>query len=325
MLASVGVSVVLITGVSAWRNASRDAALEVDRLQAEAAVLSSLTSEAAASGDRAEAYQAIRSIELMPGVAYARVEAANGALLSETGSGVRLVTDATAAKDARAPSLFAILRSRTIEVSAPIVYARQTVGRVVLDGKLAGGERLASSLWISLIAALVAALAGLIVAWRMGRRIAAPMTALTGVMAEIEASHDYTRPVVLAADGEVGLLVEGFNRMLGEIRGRDEGLERTVANRTRELREAKDVAEDANRAKSDFLAVMSRRDPHPDERGDGDGRASGRRRSCAAPAPLRRGDRQVGRQPDRHHQRHPRLLEDRGRPHDSGGGADRPG
>ena len=44
----------------------------MDRLSAEAAVLSSLTSEAAFQGDRGRAFQAIRSISLMPDVAYAR-------------------------------------------------------------------------------------------------------------------------------------------------------------------------------------------------------------------------------------------------------------
>ena len=66
------------------------------------------------------------------------------------------------------------------------------------------------------------------------------------------------------ADDEVGDLVAGFNDMLAEIRSRDEalaahmaGLERTVAERTADLKVAKDLAEAASGAKSDFLATMS--------------------------------------------------------------------
>ena len=47
VLASVGIAVAVVTGVSAWRNGQRETALQVDRLSAEAAVLGSLTSEAA--------------------------------------------------------------------------------------------------------------------------------------------------------------------------------------------------------------------------------------------------------------------------------------
>ncbi|MBM3519571.1 MAG: hybrid sensor histidine kinase/response regulator, partial [Alphaproteobacteria bacterium] len=66
------------------------------------------------------------------------------------------------------------------------------------------------------------------------------------------------------ADGETGLLIDAFNRMMAEIRVRDQALEGSrqtlemkVAERTRQLKTAKEVAEVANRAKSDFLATMT--------------------------------------------------------------------
>ena len=65
-------------------------------------------------------------------------------------------------------------------------------------------------------------------------------------------------------DQEIGLLVDGFNEMLREIRNRDERLtahretlEQKVVDRTRELASARDAAEKANQAKSDFVATMS--------------------------------------------------------------------
>ena len=65
-------------------------------------------------------------------------------------------------------------------------------------------------------------------------------------------------------DDEVGVLVRAFNGMLSHLAARDRDLQRhrdeleqTVAQRTAELREAKDRAESANRFKSQFVATMS--------------------------------------------------------------------
>jgi signal transduction histidine kinase/EAL domain-containing protein (putative c-di-GMP-specific phosphodiesterase class I)/CheY-like chemotaxis protein len=135
----------------------------------------------------------------------------------------------------------------------------------VILGKAQGAKgRLLMSLFASLLAGGVAGLVGLVIAWRMQRRISGPLVDLTRSMDEVERSHDYSRTVATTSDDEVGDLVRGFNRMMSEIRARDaeivahvEGLEQTVAERTADLVVAKDSAEQANSAKSDFLATMS--------------------------------------------------------------------
>jgi two-component system sensor histidine kinase BarA len=107
-------------------------------------------------------------------------------------------------------------------------------------------------------------LIGLLIAWRLRERIAHPILALTEAMRGVQETHDFDRNVSISADGEVEALVVGFNRMLSEIRARDgriaaqlAGLEDEVAARTAELVVAKEAAEAANGAKSDFLATMS--------------------------------------------------------------------
>ncbi len=266
VVSSVGVAVALVASVSAWRDGQRDAAMQIDRLRATATVMSSLSAEAVATGDRARGFEVIRSIARMPGVFYASIEQADGHALVQTGSGARLTTDVSLdAESHDRPSLASQLQSRTVQVSAPIRSGSRVVGHLVLVSRTEGVlGRLASSLEVSLFAAAAALLVGLMVAWRMQRGITMPVLALTRSMGQVQQDHDFSGSVQVQADGEIGELVAGFNRMLGEIQTRDvsiashmAGLEGEVAARTADLSVAKDAAEQANSAKSDFLATMS--------------------------------------------------------------------
>jgi EAL domain-containing protein (putative c-di-GMP-specific phosphodiesterase class I)/signal transduction histidine kinase/CheY-like chemotaxis protein len=260
----VGLAVVPMAGVSAWRDGERAVALETARLGAAAHVVASLASDATLKGDKQGAYHALRAIGQMPDVEYGRILRADGGLLVETGAGTRLVRDVRAGGETNA-SIFTALFSRSSEVSAPVLHNGQTVGCVVLLGRTDDVFiRFLASLLTSLGVAVVAIAIGLLIAWRLQERIARPIVALTDAMQDVERTHDFGKPVDVPADGEVASLVGGFNRMLSEIRERDDriaahmaGLEAEVKTRTAELVVARDAAESANSAKSDFLATMS--------------------------------------------------------------------
>ncbi|MBX3479795.1 MAG: EAL domain-containing protein [Caulobacter sp.] len=268
MIVSVSVAVAVVTAVSAVRAGRREAALEMDQFRAAAAVLASSSAEATHGKSASRAYASLRAINLLPGVVYARIETPDGATLAETGSGARLSRDArVGGKAGASASTLSLLKSSTVQVRAPVIYGRRPVGQVVLLGQTSdAGARLIGALTTSLLAGLAAALFGVLVAWRMQRGITDPILALKDSMSAVRATHDYSRPTTTppGADSEIVALVDGFNAMLAEISSRDaeiaghvSGLEATVAERTADLSLAKDAAENANAAKSDFLATMS--------------------------------------------------------------------
>ncbi len=260
LLASFIVTAIFAT----WNDLRQQAALETERMTQVARVIGSLSSDAVRDGDRARTFNAIRAVSQMPGVSYARVQDRAGMLMAETGSGARLVSDASVDRGGSL-SLWSALTTGSVQVTAPVMSQGETVGSITLFSQtpdLRG--RVLATVWVTLLGAIVAVLVGMLVAIRVARKISGPVIELARVVRGVHATNDFSRPAQIAAEGEVAELVSGFNTMLEGIRDRDariqgqiEGLEGEVQARTAELSLAKDAAEGANAAKSDFLAVMS--------------------------------------------------------------------
>lgn len=89
-----------------------------------------------------------------------------------------------------------------------------------------------------------------ILAWLFSRLlfrgVSQPILQLAAKMETVRTDKNYSVRITKSSEDEIGLLVEGFNTMLDDIQQRDAQL---VA--------AKQIAEEANKAKSNFLATMS--------------------------------------------------------------------
>ena len=89
-------------------------------------------------------------------------------------------------------------------------------------------------------------LVGYVISLRLQRFIIRPLDKMVSTMSEVALTSDYSSRVHYRSKDELGQLVEGFNSMLAQIQNRDS-----------DLKHARDVAEEANHAKSRFLATMS--------------------------------------------------------------------
>lgn len=146
-----------------------------------------------------------------------------------------------------------------------------TVRPIFFDDELIGFLHVRSSLQevvatmqrIALLA-VAAVLVAIAIAWLVSDHlqslISRPIVSLSHLMKRVTTEQDYALRAWPSSGDEIGQLMVGFNEMLEQISGRDIKLAETNEALTRAIREsihAKNTAESANRAKSDFLARMS--------------------------------------------------------------------
>lgn len=108
--------------------------------------------------------------------------------------------------------------------------------------------------WWALLGGIVLVGLGLgrVVSSLLKRRFLHPMQRLQAGVRQIGAG-DLSHRIGLQPDNEIGQVAAAFDDMVARLQER----ERQMVLQTAALREAKEVAEAANRTKSDFLAVMS--------------------------------------------------------------------
>jgi signal transduction histidine kinase/CheY-like chemotaxis protein/HPt (histidine-containing phosphotransfer) domain-containing protein len=185
--------------------------------------------------------------------------------------------------DTTAPGLFNGLTPHSLDERMPFSAHRLRLDHVMLvQGGAAGGnaETLGtlsvvidlSDMWRQIRQdilttfgmSLVVFLLAVLVALRLQRRISEPILNLTETARHVAQSQRYDLRIDKTSHDEIGVLVDSFNEMLSEIQNRDtslrehrDHLEDIVQGRTAELRAAKELAETASQAKSEFLATMS--------------------------------------------------------------------
>jgi TMAO reductase system sensor TorS len=166
-----------------------------------------------------------------------------------------------------------------LDYVAPVRFDQEDIGRLYIQSSLEGlNSRLAEYLRIILLVMLGTTVMTYFLSARLQRRISQPIIRLANTMRDVSTHEDYSLRVQKGDTDEIGQLIDGFNGMLTQIEDRDkrlgrhrEQLEQQVEERTAELSatnqelklamaeitRAKEAAEAASQAKSEFLARMS--------------------------------------------------------------------
>ncbi len=157
----------------------------------------------------------------------------------------------------------------------PVMLAREQIGTVYLKrGLQEMYARLGRFACIVLGVWLVSSLTALALSSMLQRVISEPILRLAEMAGYVSAKRDYSLRATKGGNDEMGILVESFNEMLGQIQVRSsdlhraqKALERHVADLSAEIARrhraqvealaAQRTAEESNRAKSLFLANMS--------------------------------------------------------------------
>jgi signal transduction histidine kinase/CheY-like chemotaxis protein len=265
VVASTLLASAILVGVSVWRETESYGLSRRDALLSTAHAIAAAASRPVADHDSAAAYEAINAIARMKGITFAGIETSDGRALADIGATEQLAGDLVVLTPDTRWSLSSILRSRSMEAAVPIVHGGVQVGslRVIADTQDLPAliRRAVESI---LLTGAVATLFAVALALRLQRRITGPLGALTQTMSRVRKEHDYSVTLEAKSRDEIGILVDSFNGMIGDIRERDrrladhrDRLEREVSDRTADYQRAALSADKANQAKSDFLATMS--------------------------------------------------------------------
>ena len=256
------VGIYLISGLFLLQDFQKTISAEKERLKGAATAFSAAVSSPLAAGDQASTLRVLRGIRELPDTTYVAVELTDGRTFAEIGSGVMLLGRDGSVEG---QSLIDIFRSEAITTQANVVQGGVQIGTLKIHSEV---ESIRSNYLTSatnmLLVGLVVVVLTLLATSILVRRVTGPLRQLTDKLINMRDNNDLSLRFKYDRGDEVGVLARAFNEAFTGIEERDialrrhrDTLEETVQTRTRELRDAVVVAEQANAAKSEFLATMS--------------------------------------------------------------------
>ena len=239
-----------------WVGFKRELGQQEALMQGTAKVFATTISEPFAKNDKRAVQKTLTGIGKFEIFQFAKVTRVDNTTFAEMGYSATL-RDETPAKS--------MIFKDTLWVEDRIVYAGRHIGDLYLLADVSSvRDAFLKNLLLNLFLAFSSSIAAILIANSIVSRITGPIHLLSKLMGDLGNNADFSKRAKENQKGEIGLLARSFNRMLDDIEARDQSLldyqntlELKVEDRTKELLTAKNAAERANAAKSEFLATMS--------------------------------------------------------------------
>ncbi|HAY28210.1 MAG TPA: histidine kinase dimerization/phospho-acceptor domain-containing protein [Candidatus Accumulibacter phosphatis] len=260
---TAGAGLLISTLLFAVSEIDDNRAAELAKLTGMAEVLAASTAPAIAFDDARTAAEALAGLRVRPEFIQAAITLPSGQVFAHHPPVAAAM--ASRQRGVPEPQVIGSYWGATLRIEYPIRQGSEVIGTLAIESDLAPMWSDIAQRMLVVAGAAVAFAGALVLAGRLQRSVSEPIGELTQAMRQVAGERDYSLRVSLPdRRDEVGELVAGFNRMLGEIAARDDELRQhratlgeQIERRTAQLRLAKDEAEAANIARSRFLANMS--------------------------------------------------------------------
>jgi HAMP domain-containing protein len=241
MLVTSAVAIVSSVAGTALYDARATKQLLLSGVERSAAFLSKECAPALASGDYAAIDSTLSALRASGRILDAQVLSRNGEVV---GHYVTPVLGERAPTPLLRANGYRFLNNR-LAMFAPVVYAGAEVGSVYVEHDVSQFRTSAlGSMAFTFTTTAGAMIIVLLLSWQLRPRFSGPIMELAAVAKKVSREKNFGIRADIAADDEVGTLIDGFNEMLQEIQVRDSALqryrqelEREMSVRTAELRD----------------------------------------------------------------------------------------